>query len=320
MGSWNGTCMISNLPILSGDKVKLIILHSNRMSNSEIIGQSAFTYHNDILTPSFLPLTGMYSDCGLIDNIRKDWNYNLIENYLKIQLSDTIFIDGKEYKNWKLEDVLYGIERGNITYPSYNNKEKDTLFDYTMKKSDKMDYTDSDDRRLMLSFVLIREDIWYYINNNYNGSKFNFEREEGEDFNIDIDDYLIKQYKKHLNSNLKLKEIENDDSLSDSEKVVALMRFSWDGQSNIFYSEYHNYIQLLAKNEYTKYFKNNEDKQDQIFEYWSQLAKIHEFLSDSRKSWMIQSGAGSQEANYDINRFLSDCIIDICDNIKEIDE
>ena len=52
MGCWNGTCMISNLPILSGNKIKLVILKSN-VSFNEIKPLSGYTYTTDIFTPSF---------------------------------------------------------------------------------------------------------------------------------------------------------------------------------------------------------------------------------------------------------------------------
>jgi len=63
MGCWNGTCMISHLPIIAGDKIKLVILHG---INIPINNASAYCYSNGLLEPSFLPLTGEYNDTFII--------------------------------------------------------------------------------------------------------------------------------------------------------------------------------------------------------------------------------------------------------------
>lgn len=46
MGCWNGTCMISNLPIIAGEKVKLVFLHTPYGNNIDKIKKSAYCYSN----------------------------------------------------------------------------------------------------------------------------------------------------------------------------------------------------------------------------------------------------------------------------------
>lgn len=66
MGYWNGTCMISNLPIISGEKIKLIFLLP-KYSPVTMCGESAYVYPTDILTPCLLPISGKYDDYGSIE-------------------------------------------------------------------------------------------------------------------------------------------------------------------------------------------------------------------------------------------------------------
>ena len=49
MGSWNGTCMISNLPIIYGEKIKLVLLE---VQNGRELNSSGVTYPYDIMTPN----------------------------------------------------------------------------------------------------------------------------------------------------------------------------------------------------------------------------------------------------------------------------
>lgn len=136
MGCWSSTCMISNLPISYQDEIKLIILKP-RNNIPSIIGCSGYVYSNDLLDPAFFQLSGTYNDYGLIENIEKDWNYELIENYCKKTYGKKIFIDRKTEEDWDLLKFLRGIEREGMK--------------------------DEKDEPINLSFVMIRKDIWDFI-------------------------------------------------------------------------------------------------------------------------------------------------------------
>lgn len=68
MGSWNETCVLSSLPILSGDEAGLIYIKSKEEScvHSDGIAWRA-TYPTDIWEPCTLPIWGNYYDYGRID-------------------------------------------------------------------------------------------------------------------------------------------------------------------------------------------------------------------------------------------------------------
>lgn len=78
MGCWNATCNITNLPIISGDKVVLIPLAKTK-ENSDF----NVCYPTDVFVPFGLPLFGNYDEYGSINNIKtSDENKNhLLNNY-----------------------------------------------------------------------------------------------------------------------------------------------------------------------------------------------------------------------------------------------
>lgn len=138
MGCWNGTCMISNLPILSGEKVKLVFLH--RPYKDESIYKSAYCYPNGIFHPGAFALDGEYNDYGSVENIIEDLNFTLINKYFKDKYKK-IKVEKEELSKFDLYNIIEGIERGSLE-----------LFDkeWLNKKSH-------------YNFVMIREDIWNNI-------------------------------------------------------------------------------------------------------------------------------------------------------------
>lgn len=99
MGCWNGTCMISNLPINSGEKIKLVILQKSMISGIKSLFTSGYVYPTDFLTPAFLPISGKYNDYGNIEGIEQDWNYNLIEKHLQNKFGNKIKVDDDIVEN-----------------------------------------------------------------------------------------------------------------------------------------------------------------------------------------------------------------------------
>lgn len=78
MGCWNGTCMVSNLPILSGEEaVGFFIINSGGRKATD------HCYSNEAWEPLLLPFRGVYNDYGLLEDIQEDWNTNLILEYFQ---------------------------------------------------------------------------------------------------------------------------------------------------------------------------------------------------------------------------------------------
>ena len=114
MGSWNGTCGISNLPIEHGDEVVLFIIREKNLSECRGGG---FYAPADLFEPISLPIIGRYKGYGLIDNIE---NENLIlpkivkmfeKNKLLYFSKDESILD---IKKASLYEIIKEIELENI--------------------------------------------------------------------------------------------------------------------------------------------------------------------------------------------------------------
>lgn len=150
MRSFNGTCMISNLPILEGEKAKLVFLFPED-----------YYGYNEILEPCLLPLNGYYNGYGFIKNIEEDCNFNIVEQSLKGYFGDVIsFEDDKPIIDYTLYDIISNL--CGIRY--YNSNEYDRtifeLYNYPL-------IPDTEYRKSRFRYALIREDIWNYIVSEY---------------------------------------------------------------------------------------------------------------------------------------------------------
>lgn len=65
MGCWNETCMLTNLPILTGDEVIAFLIQRNYMPNAGCNPDGNFR-------PITLPIVGRYDDYGGLEDIEKN--------------------------------------------------------------------------------------------------------------------------------------------------------------------------------------------------------------------------------------------------------
>jgi hypothetical protein len=103
MGCWNGTCLISNLPIYAGDKVVFFILRRKRGAELARVEQGHY-YVDDLYEPILYPIVGEYDDYGCIENVKED--FSLLEKYF-----ENVELTQKEWD--KDNDVFRNVERGN---------------------------------------------------------------------------------------------------------------------------------------------------------------------------------------------------------------
>lgn len=113
MGSWNETCMITNLPITYGDRVKFFLLKSKGTKS----------------VPLFYPISGLYDDYGGIEFIDQDWNYHFVTEFLKEKNQSIDNVD-----NFRLEDFLEAIVRE--TFKVKYNTNEDSELSYVMIRGD----------------------------------------------------------------------------------------------------------------------------------------------------------------------------------------
>lgn len=340
MGCWNGTCMISNLPIISGEKVKLVLLRK-AIGSRDLFNCSAYVYSDDIFTPSFFPLTGVYNDYGMIEGVEEDWNYQLIEKYFKELFGKKIIADGETKENWTLIDVLDGVERCDLKYygkPTKEDQQRKAMAVKAIKvyskqgfSSEKIekelrDLADMDIsetlRQANLSFVLIREDTWNHVANSYIGEFYNRDAKSPNDpdFYLSAKKYCRIEFEKNLNQALKLKKLLDKDIADKEETLKELRELVSAGLAmNVFTRQN---LDFIAPELYDKIVIEGDEKmREDILKRYTEFTCISSFLSETRRGWMVQPGAGSQHDGWETHLMLAEKLVELCKaKMKEYEE
>lgn len=332
MGSFNGTCMVSNLPIVCGDKVKLVLLYNpslviHKEDNPFI--QSGICYSTAFLQPAFLPISCVYSDYGGVNDITKDWNYDLITNVLKKDLGESITIGNNKLTDWSLEDIITGIKKGDVRYTNISRKEAENKqfadmyvksFDSDVDSSVPKAYRELakkelkvEEHTLEMTFVMILEDVWDHLIDNYDG-EFHTDLKSDDDtlpYNVSGKVYYKRKYDKYLDriESVKSKVIGEDYDEFDKRMDMRDLK-----DNSIFNNAYTGGNDLYSYEDYDVVFNDDAINTDTLFKQWSELKIISSIVSKSRRLWMPQSGAGSQSEYWDMYKVLSDITIKICDD------
>jgi len=289
MGCWNGTCMISNLPIMSGDKIKLVLL-SNSPGN-EYMSSGGYCYATGLMAPAFFAISGEYDDYGNIENIVTDWNYELISDILKKRYKRIKFED-KDLTEFTLEDIINGIERDNLEVI----RNKDVM------RAEDQEFVIGD-----LCFVMIRQDVWDGICAEYNGNFWNENKEETDKGNyyISTKEWCKRRLDKCMKSLDEFYAIQDE-----QKKFLHVMTRSED---HIF--DVHREIGRLtfSNYQYRDLFNQRDSDKESIFKAWTEHIIINSFLDSTRKAWMITQGKGSQSASWEDYKVLNKIVDKICD-------
>jgi len=119
MGCWNGTCGLSKLPILYGEKIILIPIVK---TGCEIIG-GGFCEQDDIYKPLTVPLIGEYNEYGSIKNVENGQIvYDFFISNYKDEIKKIIEAENEKFPQI-IEDIIYFIERGyfkNISFMMFH--------------------------------------------------------------------------------------------------------------------------------------------------------------------------------------------------------
>lgn len=264
MGSWEGTCGVSQLPILYDEEVALFILVKNnltqRMSKTEEIGGGGLVHPDSLYKPICLPIFGNYADYGMIDNIEDKGD--VVLSHLKYM---RIYSSNEEYGIDNLSDFLRKIERNKIDNFGFMMVHKDLYYEM-------IDYI-----RPMSYFYTKEKDIGeFYKNETESLLKIMKENNLGEDFirkNLTLEDYR--------NPDLKIYEFTHD-------KRIA---------HNMFTKKTDDYMQYYRNPEL---YENNKD----LLENMVNFLLFTEIMECSRKLWIPQAGKGSQDREYEYAKII----------------
>jgi len=120
MGSWSGTCGLSNLSICEGDPVYLILLRANKEGAG---GGGSFCHTVDNYSPIFVPIEGKYNDYGCITDIVEGEHTKAILEFVtkdkgaNVLNPEALSLDVQDAPPAAdLESVIRAIDRGDISF------------------------------------------------------------------------------------------------------------------------------------------------------------------------------------------------------------
>lgn len=284
MGSWDGTCMVSQLPITYETRIKVFLLQQVR---SLFDNGGGYTSSSPLYQAMSLPLTGIYDTYGCVESVEDDIaSQALIHCLPKILAESKVTERAKSYWNKnkplntefdKMMQFLLFVERDGVTQ---NNK----WLHHCMG--------------LGIGLVMIREDIYNFCVEQ--GRKSFDDIETGSWRNLP--EKAAKLKKKLLTMALRSAPDKNDkeaqsESLSDAFSVREEL-------SSIFGSYSLSPIReaLACAALYQNFEKVTTlpiECISDLFDSMMEVTYFECFLDETRKSWMVQSGKGSQEWGLD---------------------
>lgn len=290
MGCWNGTCGVSQLPILGGDKVKAFLLLQSKYQR-EVMG-SGTSSSTSYFSPWFFPITAEYNDYGSIENITNDWNSKyMLEKFQEWLLSGEVkLLDRMECevssvdieKFQTVNEIFDCVERGSLSVKNHHEK-----FDKSQNKWVPVG------GYLKIGIFLVLEDVFDAM---VNESEQFMRREDGDS------EFHAEFYK--TDREKAIEAIEKVRLNYGDEKTM-------DELAGCVYG-YHVDRILGDVSERTNSFKHYKSilynpKSISIDEFMSKLNESDSFstaMSFLRKMWMPQTGQGSQSEELCFNKAL----------------
>jgi hypothetical protein len=303
MGCWNGTCMISNLPILSGDEVKLVFLHRPMKGTEDLLNKSAYCYVNGIFQPGAFALDGKYDDYGGVEEITEDINFELINVYFKTKFKK-VKVEGEEVEDFTIYNILEGIERGSLEVFVEGDVQMKALAQKAVEAYSVSGYSTEKVKREWedlanidvsekwrdsnVNFVMIRKDVWDYIVANHKTEfwKDKEDRVGDKDYYQTAQEWVAKKFDK-------FKKDKYDNPMS---------QVGYAGGNRMFMDAIYRQAVKKCDDEQLSYFQK----------LYTEATIMDSFLTGSRKGWMITTGAGSQSTGWECYLLLNNIVNDIC--------
>lgn len=336
MGSWNGTCAVSNLHVRSGQEVAVFMLLENK-------GSKSFCYGNALYDVCPLPFYGKYNDYGAVEDChgpalpivlgeikrqlyefgqgpnsshdiivkRSDFDIDLLfeaDHEDRLGIQDSYTFDSDEYDLRELR----------------KDSEKDTL---TVDQQFELDRLASKLKQVdtfrRVTHVIIHGDIFrdimekYYVdiyvgdgkgtvgyNNNYNRIFF-------KDIADSIPAYIdaCKEEEARINAMADPHEQWAERNIPKDEWKNPNLATKW---LNSFRNSNEGYGLLLV-DEYIREYKSNglwDDLESFVKEALTG-AWVNGYMSSVRKLWSKQTGAGSQNDEHDGYNILIQSMSDV---------
>lgn len=301
MGSWNGTCGLTQLPIQQGDKVALFVLKRDRFPSTSGGG---FVYSYNQYSPICVPIFGEYDDYGGIENI---------------------------YKNEEVAYVhlMYLLEDGKMPYNQKELERQKSIGPITDKKPQNLKQFINDfiERGVFegIGFMMVHESVYQDVLKEMNSRKpygrtVTKKQLLMEDLNKYLDESkrkqrLLQEAKEQL-CLLKEKEERNPEEekvyqqLDDVVFKAEMHDFGRHGDFNNrmvgFYHSYDGHFELLQNLLHMAVFHDDHDYHESLID----LIMFNHVMNFMRKMWTPQVGTGSGSKEYHLHKVLAYSIIE----------
>lgn len=296
MGCWNHTCAVTNLPILYGEEVEVILLKSQ----GRVPDKASFCYPYTYYTPIPLTFHGKYNDYGAVEECEGVGRDIIVE-----ALRDN------------LQEISNTEETSHKTPASKDDFDIDTLFilDHENRlfiKNPVGIFPDSPDN-IRVNHIVVRKEVYDAIT---------------EEMTIEWwdRDALTQHYLKlsDLDRDLFTKDVDEFNSLEANDVQKMLRRMPeigkslihdlivYHGQGEYGMNEPIGVINLLrdVRAECPKVY-------DELLDNALRFGMFAHFMQMARKSWHVPSGQGSQDSETDAQELCARLTLSSAGNIKQ---
>jgi hypothetical protein len=288
MGEFNGSCVISHLPITEGEETMLLVL-KQRISFAED-RSGGLVYASDIWTPVGVPLFGTYGGYGVLESAEEDHGFQWLTQHFEA-------LNRKSRLGFK--------KRGS------GSKGNEISVAGLLEQLNSHRLFDSQDSK-PYGFVLMLRDIYLNV--------------------LDIvarDPELEVYYREKM----------QEGSRNALEKVLAAKRVPVSGDEDAearfkINSDYMDASRDFWNNEVFQVGRKSNPLRLDIVDialkdlpaaHWllnemTSLAMVEDFLHDTRRAWMPQSGRGSQNREYESHQKLAEAVQSHCQRVLNSDD
>lgn len=329
MGCFNGTCAVTQLPIRSGDKVRLffIVKHENQF----YLGPNLFS-PSDLWKLFSLPLLGEYNDYGSIENFTED---KITDYTLKLLAAYVFPVPNRmggtfDKNNFTWEDALSFAHDEGLFVSDYpvGSKEIDNDFEslegfedrdtFVLAEMKKEVFMEKFPKAKMLTTMMVLEDVYQAI------ITTPMTTWRGEDVRTNVEAGAKNYVHQCVSSLQQMEEVkksfaENDPNAERKAELRFERMVEATYQTNPFSSNflglYEGYGNQYLRNYAKKIEKTvlSEDPNDKILieQLITQTVDSVMFqtgMRRMRKLYGPQGGAGSQEQDYDLHLVMAETI------------
>ncbi len=278
MGCWNQTCAITNLPIMDGDDVYVLVLQKGMEESPSLCYPTAYW------TPGIFFFEGKYDDYGGV----KDYHGPLMD-YVVDGIRDILFefdVGENECHDIAVKKEGFDVEM------LFEANHEDRLY------VNKCRILRSDQDRAKLKTVFVRKNVLDALLVSYVQERYN--RKTGE-----CDPYSFWTFHEELRG-VVLQFLYNLPDEGDEHEWM-MWNITLRGALESYTREIEGYGPLFRLIDHVT-DTNNAELIDHMLYQTCVMIWLNSFMQDARKSWLPPTGAGSQESSVDALLLLGDII------------